>query len=146
MIFRVLQDVKKLLSSPERWTRGTLARNRKGKTNWQNSNAESFCMTGAVNRIIYDLAIDNKAKVWTDTMAALFDAITADAKEPLYIQRKGGQAMTLYRMIARFNDKSTYNDIIRILDKAIESEEQKFFKTLRMQEKGIGPLPKDLHP
>ncbi len=146
MIFRVLQDVKKLLSSPERWTRGTLARNRKGKTNWQNSNAESFCMTGAVNRIIYDLAIANKSKVWTETMKALFNTIIADAKEPPYIQRKGGPAMTLYRMIARFNDRSTYNDIIRILDKAIESEKRKSFKALRMREKGIGPLPKDPYP
>lgn len=92
--------VKALLSSPDRWTRGCLARDSEGEpTNLFGPDAVCWCLVGAIRKVEPDL-IKN-----------------------LFAVRKL-KALLGGREVVDFNDSNDYDAVMKLLDQAIEKEKQ----------------------
>lgn len=97
----VLQEVRELLAAEERWTKGSPARNKRGKpVSSTDKKAVCWCLNGAL-----DKCAPRDASFWPSVK--LLENILGQGFEGNYM---------------RFNDApdTTHKDVLGLLDKAIE--------------------------
>ena len=102
---KLIMDMKELISTPEKWTKGTEARDKNGNI-CSYSDAVCFCTLGAFEMVVNE---QNITGIDRDT---IFDYIAATIK-------KLG-----YHSITYFNDNHTHEDVMNLFDKAIELSKQ----------------------
>ena len=107
-VLQLLRATRELLSTQDRWCRGSPARNRDGEpTGVFDSDAFSFCLTGALEFMQDQLELPG------DTRHA--------ARDVLYDQ--------ILSPISSFNDSHSHPHILSLLDSGIERLSQPFDAT-----------------
>lgn len=111
-----LEQVRQLLDTPSRWTTESSARDRFGnKISPDSIKATCWCLTGAVNRICgRDVTLE------LDVRYMLADSIIALALS----ENLGGRLRDSFDTVYIFNDSSTYEEVINLLDVTIVAEQQ----------------------
>jgi hypothetical protein len=112
-VLETLQQTRELLSVPQRWTRGTLARDSRGlPVSPEDSSACRFCLLGALYRVA-------SVKARTDDLAAvpawhaLLDLLPLDERNrPVYYP-------------SAINDEQGRGAVLSLLDWAIIKEQQR---------------------
>jgi hypothetical protein len=97
--------VKELLSTREKWTTGAFAKDLYGTpVGYTSENACSFCLRGALNKVC-------SRTVFSDEIPSLYETIKS---------KLGFEISTYPIGLATFNDSRTYEEMIEVLDEAIE--------------------------
>jgi hypothetical protein len=106
-VLSILRAARTLLSTKSRWTKCTLARNKKGVPVLpRSSGASSWCLLGALEK-----CAEGRAKRRQVECYAVTEAVSCFLPRP-------------YRFLSTFNDneETKHKDVLRLLDRAIKGE------------------------
>lgn len=107
-VVRVLEDARKLIETPDKWTQGEYARDGMGREiSLYESGITCLCALGA-------LRLATK-RIWDWNFKG--DAVLVDAKTAL--------RNVMIEPIPRFNDSHTHAEVLAAFDKAIATERAK---------------------
>lgn len=94
----LVREARKLITPPEAWTKGVLARDSNGKPIWvKHDDAYCFCIVGALERL---------SSVWQESRAAI-EALIESCPEG----------------VGQFNDTHTHEEALALLDKVADDLE-----------------------
>lgn len=105
-VCQILEEIKAVIDTPEKWTQGTQARDKEGnKVALFNSDAVSFCLIGAMVKVKFNTNFPD------DEVG--YRHYAYGQAEKLLMAESGGRAW--------FNDKATtsHEDVIRLIDSCI---------------------------
>jgi hypothetical protein len=103
----ILVGVKELLSDPKRWTQGVIARKSNNQITYPSDpEATCFCLAGALKKVIGAIRI-----TLTDVLLGLRHAIPESSSLVII--------STLIEGIAKLNDSSTHEEIMKLLHDAL---------------------------
>lgn len=112
-VLGVLREVRKLLADEWKWTKNSSAKNEEGcRVPALHKSASCWCLLGAIDKFAH-----------VDTSGELHAACSESLRNLL----PGSYSRTNSISIVLFNDSSTttHKDVLRLLDEAIRTEEEK---------------------
>ena len=105
---QLLMETRDLISKKEHWTQNAFAKNELGViVHHTSETAHSFCIVGALNRVT-----DKRFGIQANTATEAAWKLVADAMPGLQSGLKSGLTV--------FNDKHTHEEVIAVLNKAID--------------------------
>lgn len=118
-----LESVRELISCPEHWTQGAMARDNDGRdVDHVSRDAVCWCLGGAINKVYDDLHRDRELYVY---MTGRHDAINVKLTR-MKVNQKLSQLSSYglgaaypWASVTHFNDTHSHGEVLELLDQAI---------------------------